>query len=78
LVLTGSSTKEEKRAWHEGWLTTSKDKTAGSVMVVDKATHQMLWAGEAGDRSLVWGALARGGQRKVASRLVGDLKDAVK
>jgi hypothetical protein len=36
-----------------------------------------MWASEAGDRSLMWGALARGGQRKVADRLVNNLKKAL-
>jgi hypothetical protein len=31
----------------------------------------MVWAGEAGDRSLMWG----GGQRKVADRIVSKMKD---
>ena len=75
LILTGSSTKEEKRSWHEGWLTAEKDKATGSVMVVDKRTNAMIWAGEAGDRSLWWGALKKGGKRKVAERLVNEMKD---
>src|SRR5262249_49172970 len=32
---------------------------------------------EAGDRSLWWGSLKRGGERKVADRLVHNLKDAM-
>jgi hypothetical protein len=35
----------------------------------------MIWAGEAGDRSLWWGSLKRGGQRKVADRIVSKMKD---
>jgi hypothetical protein len=77
LVLTGTSTAEQKRSWHQGWLTADQDRTSGNVMVFDRASRQLLWAGEAGDRSLWWGAMARGGQRKVASRLVKNLKKAI-
>jgi hypothetical protein len=77
LVMTGSSTGNEKRSWHEGWLTAEKDHSTGNVMVFDRASKAMLWASEAGDRSLWWGSLARGGQRKVASRLVDKLKDSI-
>jgi hypothetical protein len=53
------------------------DNASGSITLVDPAETMVLWASEAGDRSLMWGSLARGGQRKVASRLVGDLKKAL-
>lgn len=78
IIMTGAATGTEKRKWHEGWLTAEKDKTTGNIVVVDKATKQMIWAGEAGDRSMWWGALARGGPRKIASRLIGKMKKAVK
>jgi hypothetical protein len=35
----------------------------------------MVWAGEAGDRSLMWGGLRRGGERKVADSIVKHMKD---
>ena len=78
LILTGTSTEEEKRKWHEGWLTTERDKTSGNVMLVDMQARQILWASEAGDRSLWWGSLARGGHRKIAARLVNKLKKAIR
>ena len=78
LILTGSTTKEEKRKWHEGWLTEEKDRVAANAMVFTKKTKKLLWAGEAGDRSIFWGALSRGGHRKVASRLVKNLKKSIK
>jgi hypothetical protein len=34
-----------------------------------------VWTGEAGDRSLWWGNLARGVQRKIADRLVNKMKN---
>ena len=53
------------------------DNASGSITLVDSAETVVLWASEAGDRSLIWGSLARGGQRKVAARLVSDLKKAL-
>lgn len=78
LVITGTATEERNPKWHEGWLTTEQDRTTGNITVVEKATNAMLWAGEAGDRSLWWGSLARGGHGKVASRLVKNLTKAIR
>ena len=50
------------------------DNASASVSLVDRAETVVLWASEAGDRSLTFGVLARGGQRKVADRLVKNLK----
>jgi hypothetical protein len=53
------------------------DNSTASITLVDRDETMVLWASEAGDRSLMWGALARGGQRKVADRLVNNLKKAL-
>ncbi len=53
------------------------DTASGAVSLVDKGGTVVLWSSEAGDRSLWWGALKRGGPRKVADRLVHNLKDAM-
>jgi hypothetical protein len=53
------------------------DNASGAVSIVDKTGRVVLWSNEAGDRSLFWGAVKRGGQRKVADRLVHKLKDAL-
>jgi hypothetical protein len=54
------------------------DNATGSVTLVDRNRVKILWADEAGDRSLLLGAFKRGGQRKVADRLVSKLKKAMK
>lgn len=77
-IMTGTGTEEQGRRWHQGWLTAEQDRTSGALMVIDRQSKQMIWAGEAGDRSLWWGAMARGGQRKVASRLVSRFKKDVR
>jgi hypothetical protein len=53
------------------------DNASAAVSIVDKTGRVVLWSNEAGDRSLFWGVVKRGGQRKVADRLVHKLKDAL-
>jgi hypothetical protein len=54
------------------------DNANASITLVDASETTVLWATEAGDRSLFLGALARGGQRKVADRVVNNLKKVLK
>jgi hypothetical protein len=53
------------------------DNATGTLSLLDKEGKILLWSDEAGDRSLVFGAMKRGGQRKVADRLIGKLKKAM-
>jgi hypothetical protein len=53
------------------------DNATGTVTLLDKEGKVILWADEAGDRSLLFGVMKRGGERKVADRLVGKLKKAL-
>ena len=53
------------------------DTATGSVSLLDKEGKVILWSGEAGDRSIVFGALKRGGPRKVADRLISELRKAM-
>lgn len=53
------------------------DTATGSVSLLDKSGTVVLWSGEAGDRSIMWGSMKRGGPRKVADRLVNNLKKAM-
>jgi hypothetical protein len=45
--------------------------------MVDRERKSILWADEAGDRSLMFGIMKRGGERKVAERLVSKLRKAM-
>jgi hypothetical protein len=54
------------------------DNATGSISIVDREEKMILWSAEAGDRSLMFGVMKRGGPRKVADRLVNDLKSALK
>ncbi len=75
-VMTGTgSWQNTAGATMTGRLMSLHDTATGAVSV--EKDGAVLWSSEAGDRSLWWGVLARGGPRKVASRLVGKLKDAL-
>ena len=54
------------------------DNASASITLVDRDETVILWASEAGDRSLTTGTSARASaQRKVADRLVSNLKKAL-
>ncbi len=53
------------------------DNATGTISMLDKQEKSILWTDEAGDRSLLFGAMKRGGQRKVADRLIKKLKKAM-
>jgi hypothetical protein len=53
------------------------DNATGTISLIDKEEKNILWTDEAGDRSLLFGAMKRGGQRKVADRLISKLKKAM-
>ena len=53
------------------------DNATASLSMVDKERKQILWSDEAGDRSLFFSVAHRGGERKVADRLVSKLKKAM-
>ena len=54
------------------------DNATGAVSVTDRTATVVLWSSEAGDRSLLLVPIKRGGPRKVAERLVNNLKKALK
>ena len=51
-----------------------RDRNQGSIRVIRVRDKTVIWAAQKGDRSLWWGALKKGGKRKVAERLVNDMK----
>ena len=71
-ILTGASIKGDDKWYHTVF--GGKDKNEGSVQLIGVKDKTMVWAGEAGDRSLWWGSLKRGGQRRVADRIVNKMK----
>ena len=71
-ILTGASIKGDDKWYHTVF--GGKDKNEGSVQLISVKDKTMVWAGEAGDRSIWWGSWSRGGQRKVADRIVNKMK----
>jgi hypothetical protein len=53
------------------------DTATGAVSLTDRTGTRVLWSSEAGDRSLLFGTMRRAGPRKVAERLVKNLKKAL-
>jgi len=52
-----------------------RDRNQGSIRVIRVRDKTVIWGAQKGDRSLWWGALKKGGKRKVAERLVNEMKD---
>ena len=77
-ILTGISNEEKGTgAKITGRYLGLHDVASGTVSLLDKEGKVILWSDEAGDRSLVFGVMKRGGERKVADRLVSKLKKAM-
>jgi hypothetical protein len=77
-ILTGISDEEKGTgAKITGRYLGLHDLATGSLSLLDKERKVILWSDEAGDRSLIFSAVHRGGERKVAQRLVGKLKKAM-
>src|SRR5262249_9867014 len=72
-ILSGAAIKADDKWFNSVF--GGKDKNEGNVKLMSVRDKAVVWAGEAGDRSLWWGSLKRGGQRKVADRLVSKMKD---
>jgi hypothetical protein len=53
------------------------DTVNGTISLLDKSESNILWTDEAGDRNLFFGIAHRGGERKLADRLIGKLKSAM-
>lgn len=77
-ILTGISDEEKGTgAKITGRYLGLHDIATASLSMLDKERKQIIWSDEAGDRSLMFSAVHRGGERKVAERLVGKLKKAM-
>ena len=73
-IITGLSVQADNK-WYNIAFNNFKDKNEGNIRLIEVRTKTMVWAGEAGDRSLFYGQFKRGGLRKVAARLVEKMKD---
>lgn len=71
-ILMGASIQADDK-WYNT-VFNRKDKNEGNVRLLRVKDKTMVWAGESGDRSLFWRGVRRGGQRKVADRIVKSMK----
>jgi len=71
-ILAGSFLKGDGKWYHTALGVT--DQNEGSVQLVNVKNKTLVWAGGAGDRSLFLGGWNRGGQSKVAGRIVNKMK----
>jgi hypothetical protein len=71
-ILAGGFIKGDDKWYHTAFGVT--DKNEGNVQLLNVRDRTLVWAGGAGDRSLFLGGWSRGGQRKVADRIVNKMK----
>ena len=53
------------------------DVAKGTLTLLDREGKIILWSDDAGDKSMMFTALKKGGERKVAIRLVGKFRKAM-
>jgi hypothetical protein len=72
-ILAGSFIKgDDKRDRTASGVT---DKNQGSVQLINLKDKTLVWAGGADDRSMFLGGWSRGGQSKVADRIINTMKN---
>jgi hypothetical protein len=71
-ILAGSFLKGDDKWYHTALGV--MDNNEGSVQLINLKNKTLVWAGGAGDRSLFLGGWSRGGQSKVAGRIVNKMK----
>ena len=71
-ILAGAFIKSDEKWHHTAFGVT--DQNEGSVRLINVRNKTVVWAGGAGDRSLLLGGWSRGGQSKVAGRIVNKMK----
>src|SRR5262245_21765044 len=72
-ILAGSFIKSDEKWHHTAFGVT--DQNEGSVRLINVKNRTLVWAGGAGDRSLFLGGWSRGGQSKIAGRIVNKIKE---
>jgi hypothetical protein len=72
-IIIGQAVRGQSK-WYDTVFGAERDRNQGSIKLLKVSDKTVVWAGAAGDRSLWWGALKSGGQKKVANRLARELK----
>ena len=76
-ILTGIDEEEKGAGAKTSRYLGLHDVAKGTLTLIDKEGKILLWSDDAGDKSMMFTALKKGGQRKVAKRLVSKLRKAM-
>lgn len=79
-VISGTAVKKDgSNKWYHYLSGTAgtTDSMQSSISLVNRREKRILWAANAGDRSIFWGTLRRGGERKIAQKLVKSFKKEI-
>lgn len=79
-ILAGTAVKREgSHKWYNFLTGTAgmTDSVQTSISLVSKKEKKIVWAGNAGDRSVMFGIMKKGGERKTALRIVRKFKSDV-
>jgi hypothetical protein len=74
-IVVGGTNKGPHKWYDTAFGGYERDRNQGNIRVIRVRDRIVTWAAQKGDRSLWWGPLKKGGQRKVAERLVNKMKD---
>jgi hypothetical protein len=76
-ILTGVDDEESGAGAKTSRYLGLHDVAKGTLTLLDKEGKVILWSDDAGDKAVMFTALKKGGQRKVAIRLVGKFRKAM-
>ncbi len=74
-VMTGLSLKQDDHWYNTAW--GGKDKNEANVQLIQVQNKAIVWAMDAGDRSILLPHFRKGGLSKVAERIVDGMKHQV-
>jgi hypothetical protein len=73
-IVVGGTNKGVHKWYDTVFTGYERDRAQGNIRIIRVRDKTIVWAAQKGDRSLWWGALKKGGKRKVAERLVNEMK----
>jgi hypothetical protein len=79
-ILTGSMVeKAGSEKWYHYLTGTAgtSDSAQGTISLIKRDGESVVWSTSKGDRSVFWGMLKKKGERKLAQRLVTDMKKII-
>ncbi|HJP92387.1 MAG TPA: hypothetical protein VJ875_10555 [Pyrinomonadaceae bacterium] len=73
-IVVGGTNKGVHKWYDTVFTGYERDRAQGNIRMIRVRDKTVVWAAQKGDRSLWWGPLKKGGKRKVAERLVNEMK----